>query len=156
MGPSMKLSQQGIDLIVEREGKRNKAYQDTKDIWTIGVGHTGPEVHEGLYWTDQQIEEAFRKDVARFEDSVNACVTVALRQHQFDALVSFALNCGENALPHGNNGGPSSILRALNAGNYAAAGDAFNNWMADVEVRTRRAGERDQFRGIAFEARRPV
>lgn len=157
MGQCMKLSQQGVDLIVEREGKRNAAYQDTKNIWTIGVGHTGPEVHEGLYWTDQQIEEAFRKDVKRFEDSVNACVTVALRQHQFDALVSFALNCGENALPYGGgNGRPSSILRALNAGNYAAAGAAFNNWMADVKVRTRRAGERDQFLGIAFEARRPV
>ena len=157
MGQCMKMSQQGIDLLVEREGKRNRAYLDTKGIWTIGVGHTGPEVYDGLYWTDEQVMDAFRKDIKRFEDSVNDCVTVTLRQHQFDALVSFAYNCGENALPHGgNNGAPSSILRALNAGNYEQAGLAFNNWMADPEVRTRRAGERDQFLGIAFEARRPV
>lgn len=157
MGPSMKLSQQGIDLLIEREGSKNRAYQDTKGIWTIGVGHTGPEVYDGLYWTNDQIRAAFAEDIKRFEDSVNDCVTVPLKQHQFDALVSFAFNCGENALPHGGaNGGPSSILRALNAGNYAAAGDAFNNWMADAEVRPRRAGEREQFKGNAFVARCPV
>ncbi len=157
MGQCMKLSPQGVDLLIEREGKRNRAYQDTKGIWTIGVGHVDPGIYDGLYWTDEQVRDAFIKDVKRFEDSVNACVTVPLKQHQFDALVSFAFNCGENALPHGGgNGGPSSILRALNAGNYQQAGLAFNNWMADASVRTRRAGERDQFLGIAFEARRPV
>ncbi len=81
---------------------------------------------------------------------------VPLDQHQYDALASFAFNCGERALAYGNEGRPSSILRALNAGDYDGAGHAFNNWMADPEVRTRRAGERDQFLGIAFEPRRPV
>ncbi len=44
-----------------REGKRNEAYLDTAEppVWTIGYGHTGPEVHEGLVWTDEQVEEAF-------------------------------------------------------------------------------------------------
>ena len=42
---------------------------------------------------------------------------------------------------------------ALNAGDHSGCAAAFNNWMADVEVRTRRAGEREQFRGTSFEAR---
>lgn len=152
----MKLSDEGIDLLIAREGKRNRAYQDTKRIWTIGVGHTGPEVYDGLYWTDDQVRDAFKADVRRFEDSVNACVTVPLEQHQFDALVSFAFNCGTEALPRGGaNGGPSSILAAVNKYDFAGAANAFNNWMADASVRTRRAGEREQFAGRHFQARYP-
>lgn len=152
----MKLSEQGINLLIEREGMRKRAYQDTKGIWTIGVGHTGPEVYDGLYWPEEQCREVFRKDVERFENAVADCVTVPLEQHQFDALVSFAFNCGEKALPHGGaNGGPSSILAAVNRGDMAAAANAFNNWMADASVRTRRAGEREQFAGRAFVARYP-
>lgn len=152
----MKLSDQGVTLLIEREGMEKRAYTDTKGIWTIGVGHTGPEVYDGLYWTEDQCREVFIKDVARFEKSVNDCVTVPLEQHQFDALVSFAFNCGERALPHGGaNGGPSSILFNLNRGDYAAAENAFNNWMADASVRTRRAGEREQFAGRHFQARYP-
>jgi lysozyme len=152
----MKLSDDGLNLLIAREGMRKRAYEDTKGVWTIGVGHTGPEVYDGLYWTEDQCRDAFRKDVARFEKAVNDCVKVPLKQYQFDALVSFAFNCGENALPHGGaGGGPSSILAALNAGNYDGAANAFNNWMADPSVVTRRAGEREQFAGRHFQARYP-
>ena len=149
----MKTSPQGLDLLIGREALLTEAYLDTKHIPTIGVGHTGPEVHLGLVWTVEQCREVFAQDIERFESAVNDCVKVPLKQHEFDALVSFAFNCGEAALAHGNNGGPSSILQKLNAGDHAGAAAAFNNWMADPEVRTRRAGEREQFRGASFEAR---
>lgn len=152
----MKLSDEGVSLLIEREGLRKRAYEDTKGVWTIGVGHTGPEVYDGLYWTEDQCRDAFRKDVERFENAVNACVTVPLKQHEFDALVSFAFNVGTAALPHGGpGGGPSSILAAVNRGDMAGAANAFNNWMADPECRTRRAGEREQFAGRHFQARYP-
>ena len=41
------------------EGCRLTAYQDTLGIWTIGYGHTGPEVCEGLVWTQDQADAAF-------------------------------------------------------------------------------------------------
>lgn len=150
----MKTSSQGLDLLIAREALRTDAYLDTKGIATIGVGHTGPEVHMGLVWTVEHCREVFAHDIERFEGAVNDCVKVPIEQHEFDALVSFSFNCGTNALAHGGGGGgPSSILRALNAGDHAGSAAAFNNWMADPEVRTRRAGEREQFRGAAFEAR---
>lgn len=182
----MHTSSQGRDLLIQREALMTIAYPDPKsDLfkvctsagispynlgyrrlanwqslsgrpWTIGVGHTGPEVIEGLEWSLEKCKQVFAEDLDRFEKAVNDCVTVPLEQHQFDALVSFSHNCGVNALAHGNNGEPSSILLALNAGDYDAAGHCFNNWMADPEVRTRRAGERDQFLGLAFEPRRPA
>lgn len=152
----MRMSNQGLDLLIQREGIRNEAYRDTKGKWTIGIGHTGEDVQEGLVWSDELVKEVFAQDIGIYEDSVNACVKVPLQQNQFDALVSFAFNCGVNALAYGSSGGPSSILRALNASDYDGAANAFNNWMADADVRTRRAGEREQFAGRTFAARCPV
>jgi lysozyme len=109
----MKMSDQGLALLIEREAKRNEAYLDSVGVPTIGVGHTGPEVHLGLVWTDQQVRTAFAHDLERFERAVNAAVTVPLEQFQFDALVSFSFNCGERALAHGGTaaGRPASCGR---------------------------------------------
>lgn len=148
-----KTSIQGIHLLTLREDRRNTAYLDSQGIPTIGVGHTGPEVHMGLVWSEGQIEAAFATDLARFEAAVNAAVKVPLNQNQFDALVSFSHNCGDQALAHGDHGGPCSILRALNAGDYAGAAAAFDNWHNPPEIATRRNGEREQFKGTRFEAR---
>lgn len=52
------------------EGLSNVAYKDTRGIWTIGRGHTGPEVTAGLSWTDAQIEDAFNRDVQSHEGAV--------------------------------------------------------------------------------------
>lgn len=152
----MKTSPQGIQLLKDREACRLKPYRDTKGVWTDGWGNTHGVVPNGPPITQEKADADFAHHIEVFEKAVNDCVEVPLEPHQFDALVSFSHNCGKNALAYGSNGGPSSILRALNAGDYDGAGKAFNNWMADPEVRTRRAGERDQFLGIAFEPRRPV
>ncbi len=149
----MKTSEQGIRLLHEREACVLKPYQDTKGVWTDGWGNTENVVPNGPPITQEKADADFARHLKRFEKAVNDCVKVPLEQHQFDALVSFSYTCGARALAYGNNGGPSSILRALNAGDYEGAANAFNNWMADPEVRTRRAGEREQFRGTRFEAR---
>ena len=49
----MQMSQKGLKALEQREGKKLKAYRDTKGIWTIGIGHsalagTGPAVHPGV------------------------------------------------------------------------------------------------------------
>jgi lysozyme len=60
----MNLRQQLIDF----EGYEHEAYPDPISAdgkpFTIGVGHTGPEVHEGLRWTDAQIDAALDVDMA--------------------------------------------------------------------------------------------
>lgn len=146
----MKTSLQGIQLLEQRESKRNDVYLDSRGIPTVGVGHTGPDVHMGETWTDEEIEEVFAHDLERFERAVDASVTVPLAQNQFDALVSFSFNCGENALRYGDHGGPCSILRALNAGDYDGAASAFRNWCNPPEITSRRMGEMAQFTGTAF------
>lgn len=52
------------DQLIAEEGRRKAAYLDTLGVPTIGVGHTGPEVHLGLVWDDDQIDRALDKDIA--------------------------------------------------------------------------------------------
>ena len=114
--------QRGIDLIKQFEGLRLAAYQDMVGVWTIGYGHTGPDVKPGLVITQQQAEQLLINDLAQFERRVNDLVTVQINQNQFDALVSFSYNLGVGALQK------STLLRLLNAGSYQPAADEFPRW----------------------------
>ena len=57
-------------LIQFEEGRRHDAYPDTRGIWTIGIGHTGPEVCEGLVWNDEQIDSQFAADFQKAHDGI--------------------------------------------------------------------------------------
>lgn len=45
------------------EGLRLSAYLDTVGVWTIGYGHTGPEVKRGLTWTREKAEAVLVEDI---------------------------------------------------------------------------------------------
>lgn len=92
----MKTSQKGIDLIKSFEGCKLTAYQDSVKVWTIGYGHTSG-VKAGMKITQAQAEKYLKKDLAKFEKAVNA-IKQDFNQNQFDALVSFAYNCGTGNL----------------------------------------------------------
>ena len=62
------------------EGLRLTAYQDMVGVWTIGYGHTGPDVKAGLTITQQQAEQLLINDLACFNNGVNALVTVKINQ----------------------------------------------------------------------------
>lgn len=121
----MHTSPDGLDLIREFEGLRLTAYPDPgtgAEPWTIGYGHTGGDVFEGMRITRADADVLLRRDVAHAEDAVRDLVRVPLAQHQFDALVSFCFNCGRGALAK------SSLLRKLNAGDYDAVPTELMRW----------------------------
>lgn len=62
----------GRAMIASFEGLRLTAYQDIVGVWTIGYGHTGPDVKPGLAITRQQADQLLVNDLARFERGVNA------------------------------------------------------------------------------------
>lgn len=111
-----------VDAIKEHEGLRLVAYLDSVGVWTIGYGDTGPDVVKGLTITKAQAEERLRKRLVEFEGYVNRAVKVKLTQNQFDALVSLVYNIGPT------NFNSSTLLRKLNAGDYAGAADQFLVW----------------------------
>jgi len=122
MPNNMSYSKKGLALTEEFEGLRLTAYQDSVHVWTIGYGHTGPDVHPGLTITQQQAADLLMQDVSKAVAAVNRLVTVPLTQNQFDALVDFTYNLGEGSL------GGSTLLREVNAGNFDAAAAQFVRW----------------------------
>ena len=118
----MEYSKRGMALTEGFESCRLTAYQDIKGIWTIGWGHTGPEVVEGLTITQNQADSQLVMDLQRAENMVNTCVTVDLSQGQYDALVDFAFNLGCNAEKG------STLLKLVNAGDFAGAAAQFQLW----------------------------
>ena len=97
----MKITQEGIDLIKSFEGLRLKAYKalPTEKYFTIGYGHCGEDVKEGMRITLKQAEDLLKKDLERYEGYVDKYAgNLALNQHEFDALVSFCYNCGAGNL----------------------------------------------------------
>jgi len=108
--------------IKEWEQLRLEAYMPTKnDVPTIGWGHT-KDVKMGDVITEEQAQKFLDEDVAWAVRAVNREVTVGLTQNQFDALVSFTFNVGEGAFSK------STLLRKLNAGDYAGAAEQFPRW----------------------------
>lgn len=121
----MRTSEDGLDLIREFEGLRLDAYPDPGtggDPWTVGYGHTGDDVFQGMRITRAEADALLRNDVRSSEDAVHELVNVPLEQHQFDALVSFCFNCGRSAFAK------SSLLRKLNAGQYEAVPGELAKW----------------------------
>jgi len=106
----VRTSTAGLDLIKSFEGLELTPYLCPADIWTVGWGHTGPDVKPGKPITEERAEALLRKDLEKFENAVNLNVTVPLNQQQFDALVSFTYNCGIGALKE------STLRKRLNKG----------------------------------------
>lgn len=119
---TMQTNQAGLNLIKEFEGLCLHAYQDVVGVWTIGYGHTGPEVKEGLAITEHDAEQLLRGDLLRFESGVAAAVDVPLNENQFSALVSFSYNLGLGSLQK------STLLSQLNEGNHEGAAEQFPLW----------------------------
>lgn len=121
----MRISERGLDLIKSFESLRLHAYPDPGtggDPWTIGYGHTGPEVHRGQVITEHEADRLLESDSLRFEKGVGELLTVPATQGQFDALVSFAFNVGLGNLKS------STLLRLFNAGDKGAAAEQFLRW----------------------------
>ena len=138
----MKISTEGLVALIAHEGIVQSRYKDSVGVWTIGVGHTkaagglNPETFTGTL-TVAQIMDLLRTDIVKYENGVNAAVKVPLKQHEFDALVSFHYNTGAI--------GKATLTKSLNAGKKTQAGAEFMNWVKPPEIKGRREAERDLF-----------
>ena len=111
----------GMTLTEQSEGLQLNAYKNTGGVWTNGYGNT----HGVVPGSTITLDKAFSDLSANIQNSVNDInhlVTVPLTQGQFDALVDFDFNLGRGNLIS------STLLRDLNAGNYAAAATQFQLW----------------------------
>ncbi len=91
-----------LPLVKEFEGCELEAYPDPGtggDPWTIGWGHTGPEVREGLTWTQQQADTALAADLHEAHAGMLQALPMAVGYsgNRQAALTSWVFNVGAGA-----------------------------------------------------------
>lgn len=120
----MNLSGKGLALIRKHEGLRLKAYRCPAGVLTIGYGHTGPDVKEGLEINQAKANCLLDSDVRFAVKKVNELVKKPINQNQFDALVSFTFNLGSGNLAK------STLLKKVNVdpGDKTISGE-FAKWV---------------------------
>jgi lysozyme len=94
------VSKAAIALIKHHEGVRSRPYRCPANLWTCGVGHLiGDGKHLPDSWnrtfSQEEIDGLLKSDLRRFELGVHKMLpNVPLRQHEFDAIISFCFNLG--------------------------------------------------------------
>ncbi len=150
----MEVSTKGLLEIAEHEGIVPAPYFDSVGVLTWGIGHTAaagdPDPAKMSRAMPSDLDAAidaaiaqFRIDIVRYADRVNDAVTVPLKQHEFDALVSFDFNTGGIF--------KAQLTKKINAGDPSAA-DHFMGWLRPPEIRGRRTAEMNLFKTGNYDA----
>lgn len=134
-----------IEIIKRFEGLRLTAYLDGGGVPTIGYGHTSG-VRMGDTCTIEQAEQWLQEDAQDALQAIIDLVDVPLTPNQQEALASLVYNIGVGAFAK------STLLRLLNAGDYARAANQFDVWCHDngqvvPGLVNRRAAEKRIFLG---------
>lgn len=108
-----KISQKGLDLIKRFEGLKLKPYLCPAGIPTIGYGNTYYTDGKKVKLTDPSITQAKADELLKlliqsYEKDVDSFCRDDISQQNFDALVSFAYNCGPRNLKS------STLLKKVN------------------------------------------
>ena len=117
----MNIGTKGLEMIKHFEGLELNAYQCAAGVWTIGYGHT-KGVQKGMVISEDTANEMLVEELNEYENYINTLVTVELNQNQFDAMVSWVYNIG------GGNLKASTLLKVLNAGDYAGVPAQMMRW----------------------------
>jgi len=143
----MKTSDKGIELMHKFEGYRDKPYQCSASMWTIGWGHviyqdqikypivrkegyTGmlrPEYplrpEHNRVWSKDELVKIFKDDLGSFERGVlRLAPNLIGRQGAFDACVAFSFNVGLGSFQK------SSIRMKIGREDWEGASEAFKQW----------------------------
>lgn len=140
-------SEKGIELMHRFEGYRDKPYQCSAAMWTIGWGHViyqdqikfpmiAKEGYAGMIrkdyplkpehnrtWSKDELVKIFKADLVSFERGVlRLAPNLAGRQGAFDACVAFSFNVGLGNFQR------STIRMKIGREEWDAAAEAFMSW----------------------------
>lgn len=118
-----RISARGVQLIADFEGFVPHPYRDAVGVWTIGYGHTkGVGPHSRLV-TKTEAKRLLRAEINESYAPHVAALRLPLKQHMFDALVSFVYNLGPGAI-----GPDTGVGRELRAHHWNKAADHLLDW----------------------------
>ena len=138
----MAIAQSTLDFITREEGFKNKAYQDSKGLWTIGVGHlikSDEQFLKTITLTDHDVKELLKRDLKWCSEAVESSVRVPLTQSQYDALYSLCFNIGETNFKR------STVVKRINQNDLKGAADAIEMWNKPAVLIPRRKREKALF-----------
>lgn len=124
---------EGVAEIARSEGCRLTAYRDIVGVPTIGWGRTR-NVVMGMRQSQAEADADLLHELQGLADEVRACLTQPPSASELGAMVSLAYNIGMGwrgtKRPAGAKNGfrQSTVLRAHNRGDRAAAARAFALW----------------------------
>lgn len=128
MSPLVRLAVGGLSIsgaaligLAVSEGYRPTTYDDGVGVNTIGFGTTSG-VKPGDRTDPVRALIRLGQDVSSMEKALAKCITVPLYQREWDAYVSWTYNVGVGAACS------STLLRKLNAGDYAGACKELSRW----------------------------
>lgn len=150
--PVNRLSPQGQALLRSLQDVRLKPYNNNTgralSSWNqeaaIGYGHMFAKQDWSLYQqgiTQAAAEQLLQTDIPRFEQAVTAAIQTTMTQNEFDALVIFAYNIGEE------NFASSSVVKLINdpqaTTNHTTLEAAWRAWndYGNYGVKARRQAE---------------
>lgn len=114
-----------INLVKRYEGFRSNAYMDTHGLPVIGYGQSkinGKRVRMGHYVSRAKADAELARELYQIQRLVLSRVKVRLTPNQLSALTSLVYNAGSGILTK------STLIRKLNAGDYAGAAREFPRW----------------------------
>lgn len=106
----------------EFEGCRLTPYQDSVGVWTDGYGNTHGVVPNGPPITQEKADADLLSNLRAAINAVERAVHTPMTDDEEGALVDLVFNIGAGNFEH------STLLRLLNAGDYAGAADQFGAW----------------------------
>lgn len=154
----MQISEKGVREVAEHEGFVLGPYLDSVNVWTVWVGHTaaagGPDPSkmqkaDTRGWSNDRVMQELVRGLAQFdadldsyEGRVRRAIKVPLKQHEFDALVSFDFNTGGIF--------KANLTKQINGGDRSGKG--FMGWLKPKEITKRRTAEMNLFRTGNYDA----
>lgn len=105
------------------EGREYVPYKDVVGIITVCDGHTGKDIIPNKRYSDAECDALTKADLERIAKQVNPSIKVKTTETQLAAIYSFSYNVGANAFIN------STMLKKLNAGDYAGACDELKRWV---------------------------
>lgn len=105
------------------EGREYVPYKDVVGVITVCDGHTGKDIILNKRYSDAECDALTKADLERIAKQVNPSIKVKTTEMQLAAIYSFSYNVGANAFIK------STMLKKLNAGDYAGACDELKRWV---------------------------
>lgn len=119
---TLTLSRPGAEFIARFEGFQSEQYKDIAGHLTIGFGHRITPTEDLHHLTEGEALDLLMSDAVREARPVARALKVPVEQHEADALISLAFNCGGNAIAR------STLMMMLNTGDRTGAAEQFGRW----------------------------